>query len=63
MQKTSWTYSLERKYAKLHLKHQNERFEPCGDCVFTVKEMPSLSGLEAYIEGNISTKMRIKICV
>ena len=35
---------------------------PCGDGVFTLEEMPILSGFVAYFEGNISTKIGLKIC-
>ena len=34
----------------------------CGDCVLTLEEMPILSGFLAYFEGNISTKIGLKIC-
>ena len=34
----------------------------CGDGVFAVEEMPILSGFVAYFEGNISTKIGLKIC-
>lgn len=34
----------------------------CGDSVLTLEEMPILSGFVAYFEGNISTKIGLKIC-
>lgn len=34
----------------------------CGDGVFAVEEMPILSGFVGYFEGNISTKIGLKIC-
>ena len=36
--------------------------KPCGDGVLTLEEMPILSGFVAYFEGNISTKIGLKIC-
>ena len=39
-----------------------EDFATCGDCVLTLEEMPILSGFVAYFEGNISTKIGLKIC-
>ena len=33
-----------------------------GDGVLTLEEMPILSGFVAYFEGNISTKIGLKIC-
>ena len=44
------------------LRHQLARIEPCGDSVLTLEEMPILSGFVAYFEGNISTKIGLKIC-
>ena len=34
----------------------------CGDSVLTLEEMPILSGFVACFEGNISTKIGLKIC-
>ena len=34
----------------------------CGDGLPAVEEMPILSGFVAYFEGNISTKIGLKIC-
>lgn len=36
--------------------------DACGDCVLTLEKMPILSGFVAYFEGNISTKIGLKIC-
>ena len=34
----------------------------CGDCLLTIAQSSSLSGFVAYFEGNISTKIGLKIC-
>lgn len=39
-----------------------DAYGACGDCVLTLEEMPILSGFVAYFEGNISTKIGLKIC-
>lgn len=36
--------------------------DTCGDCLLTIAQSSSLSGFVAYFEGNISTKIGLKIC-
>lgn len=36
--------------------------DACGDCLLTIAQSSSLSGFVAYFEGNISTKIGLKIC-
>ena len=36
--------------------------DTCGDGMFTLEEMLSLSGVEGDFRGNISTKNGLKIC-
>ena len=40
----------------------SQSHDTCGDSVLTLEEMPILSGFVAYFEGNISTKIGLKIC-
>lgn len=39
-----------------------ESTDTCGDCLLTIAQSSSLSGFVAYFEGNISTKIGLKIC-
>ena len=40
----------------------SQSHDTCGDSVLTLEEMPILSGFVVYFEGNISTKIGLKIC-
>ena len=42
--------------------HLNCTLMACGDCLLTIAQSSSLSGFVAYFEGNISTKIGLKIC-